>query len=298
MNKREAIKNEVAQLKDDLETNGVALESAEKELDELEQLNDYFGKETEKKRIKTEFINGQFQTVPVIDTDPPEAKQARKKRIRQLENKEIPTLRSDRKKLESRLNKIGPIAASEDPPESLDNPDAVFVDFKLSGVTPRKPSSDKELTYKVFHIDPVFAVAMAQYLEHIKTEYGVSDINFWFNRAPKSATDKHAPGYAVDIHGFTVHGHHLQLGQGKEMDKEDEKYDANHSDWYNDEDKIPELENITYADFLKNQTEVMVDYFGFIMSPYSGDTEHQTHYHVQLRGWAGREGAIDGLGEE
>lgn len=288
---------EVIRLNNDFAQNTAELEAAEKELDELEKLDAYFGDDTEKTRIKTEFVNGKFQSVPVIISDPKEVKQERRKKIRQLKMK-IQTLTRERKPMEARLKKIGPIADSKNPPESLDNPDAVYAELSFSGVAIRKPSNGKEMSYKVIHLDPVFAVATAQYLEHIKETYGVTDISIWFNRAPKSATDKHAPGYAADIHGFTVHGHHLQLGRGKEMDKDDPGYAEKHSDWYNEEDTIPELDNITYADFLKNQTEVMVDYFGFIMSPYSGDVEHKTHYHVQLKGWGGREDAIDGRGKE
>ncbi len=288
--KNKKLKNEVDQLNSDLKETTDKLNAADAELQQLEETDKFFGDDTKKTKIVTDTVNGKPQLVPV--TDSLEEKKRRRKRIRELKNKEIPKLKKERKQTRMQLDKIEPVLSNEIPPKELNNPDAVIVNLHLSGVTLRTPLDGRILRPDELHLDPIFAVAMAQYLEKINKDYGVSDIRAYFVRDPGSMTDKHSRGLSGDLHGFVVHGHEILLREGSEMDPTDDRYDTDHSDWYNEESKIPELENTTYAAFLKNQTEVMVDYFGQILSPYSGDKEHKTHYHVDLRGSNGKDGAI------
>lgn len=89
-------------------------------------------------------------------------------------------------------------------------------------------------------------------------------------REPESPDDTHPQGLEVDICGFMIHGHRLELS-----------HDDAESAWFNTTDTIPELGQ-TYREVLVDLANRMASHFGQILGP-GFNAMHMNHFHVQLR---------------
>ncbi len=156
------------------------------------------------------------------------------------------------------------------PPPSLGNPNAVEVDLNRTGVEVRQITGRQQETTE-WRLDPLFALAMVNYLEEIR---GMGVTVMWnqgFLRDPVSPDDTHSQGMACDIRGFTVHSQRIELSSN-----DDE------SAWFNTTDRILQL-NQTYREVMLALANRMPAHFGQILGP-GYNPMHMNHFHVQLRG--------------
>lgn len=196
-------------------------------------------------------------------------------RIRELRDRTIPGLRRRIASLTYEINATrreleeAQGLQQETPPASLGNPNAIEVNLNHSGVNVRQKNGRQQDTSE-WRLDPAFALAMANYLEEIRG-MGVTDLyNQGFLREPESPDDTHPQGLAVDICGFMIHGHRLELS-----------HDDAESAWFNTTDTIPQLGQ-TYREVMVELANRMGRHFGQILGP-GFNAMHMNHFHVQLR---------------
>ncbi len=230
-------------------------------------------------RAEFERLESRLQEIPrgergSATTDTPAGPVPLGQRIRELRDRTIPRLRSRDRSLTYEINATrreleeARGLQQETPPASLGNPNAVEVNLNHSGVNVRQKNGRQQDTSE-WRLDPAFALAMADYLEEIRS-LGVTDLyNQGFLREPESPDDTHPQGLAVDICGFMVHGHRLELS-----------HDDAESAWFNTSDTVPQLGK-TYREVMVDLANRMTRHFGQILGP-GFNAMHMNHFHVQL----------------
>lgn len=156
------------------------------------------------------------------------------------------------------------------PPARLGNPNAVDVNLWDTGVEVRQKTGSAQTSVR---IDPLFALAMINFLQEIGP-LGVEIMyNQGFARAPMSLVDTHAQGLACDICGFGIDGQRLELS-----------FEDDESAWFNTTDRVQfNGAEQTYRDVMVNLARRMTNHFGQIIGP-GYNAMHMNHFHVQLRG--------------
>ena len=144
-------------------------------------------------------------------------------------------------------------------------------------------------------LDPVFAVAMFNFLEYL---HGIGVTQLWtagFSRSGghfMSIHDTHSLGQSCDITGFkfgdgpTSHENLIHLRSGYPLPEDHPNYahyQRGHSDWF---DHHTTIGTRTHRQIILGIAESMPRFFGRIVSP-GHNPEHMAHFHVELTGTQG-----------
>lgn len=164
----------------------------------------------------------------------------------------------------------------DDPPERLDNPEAVTVNFQQTGVRVqfRGPGGAMDNG----PVDPVLAVAVVRFLEAARAELGIEAVySSGFNRPPMGPhAGYHSQGKSWDILGFRVLGADLHLRRGLMIEPGQPNFDTHHSDWF---DTRPLSNGRTRAGMMREFVAVLSRFFGHIIGP-GHDALHDAHFHA------------------
>jgi hypothetical protein len=143
-------------------------------------------------------------------------------------------------------------------------------------------------------LDPVFAVLMVRFLKELKAAGVTVLYTGGFLRSPIDAGDPHPLGMAVDITGFKLaSGETLLLRRGQFVQKASKKFAAEHSDWFDEEDRLKD--GRTHRQAMLDFAGIMRRYFGLIVGP-GANAQHMDHFHCQSAGygWKTQKGQLKG----